>query len=223
MTIYYELHLDLRQESAVLVNHHYKVQDTYTGRTTEEGTLNQRFTSYKDGVLNFNATGIYVGAVYQATLVTEHDGKTYAYADSNYRDYTITIEPVQMSQLEGEESVQTNNIINIYYLRTISSDPGTPPPTEPIIPPVEPDNDPEEGYGPGENPLENIVTPEVPLADLPETEIPLTELPETEVPLAEAPATGDNLAMWIMAAAISGLSLVWLMISGKKREDENAE
>ncbi|MEG0597476.1 MAG: MucBP domain-containing protein, partial [Oscillospiraceae bacterium] len=122
-------HLDLRQESAVLVNHHYKVQDTYTGTTTEEGTLNQRFTSYKDGVLNFNATGIYVRAVYQATLVTEHDGKTYAYADSNYRDYTITIEPVQMSQLEGEDPVQTNNIINIYYLRTISSDPGTPPPT----------------------------------------------------------------------------------------------
>lgn len=43
---------------------------------------------------------------------------------------------------------------------------------------------------------------------------------DEEVPLAEVPNTGDSLMLWIMAAAVSGMSLVWLVLSGKKRKDE---
>ena len=36
------------------------------------------------------------------------------------------------------------------------------------------------------------------------------------------PKTGDNAGLWLMAAAASGLGLVWMTISGKKRKEENA-
>ena len=42
--------------------------------------------------------------------------------------------------------------------------------------------------------------------------------------MAEAPKTGDNAAAWILAAGVSGLALVWLAITGKKRrEDESSK
>ena len=39
---------------------------------------------------------------------------------------------------------------------------------------------------------------------------------------AYATKTGDNAGLWLMAAAASGLGLVWMTISGKKRKEENA-
>ncbi|MDY4954693.1 MAG: Cna B-type domain-containing protein, partial [Candidatus Onthomonas sp.] len=48
------------------------------------------------------------------------------------------------------------------------------------------------------------------------------EIPDTEVPKADVPKTGDNAGLWLMAAAASGLGLVWMTISGKKRKEENA-
>lgn len=63
----------------------------------------------------------------------------------------------------------------------------------------------------GETP-DNVTTPDEP-----------TDIQEEAVPKANVPATGDNLALWIMAAAVSGIGLVWISLTGKKRrEDENS-
>lgn len=77
---------------------------------------------------------------------------------------------------------------------------------------------------------EIITDPDVPTTDVPvipvdpaEPEEPPVEIPEEEPPLAEAPETGDATIAWILAAAVSGIGLVWLAISGKKRKDESAE
>jgi len=34
--------------------------------------------------------------------------------------------------------------------------------------------------------------------------------------------TGDNVLAWVLAAAVSGVGLVWLAIVGKKRKDHDA-
>ena len=40
--------------------------------------------------------------------------------------------------------------------------------------------------------------------------------------IAPVPATGDNLMVWVMAAAVSGIGLVWLTLTGKKRKEDEA-
>jgi len=94
-----------------------------------------------------------------------------------------------------------------------------------------PGNDP--GYGPGETP--SVVIPDTntpttdipdvstPTTEIPDEDVPLTEIPDEATPLALAPATGDNIILWVMAAAVSGLGLVWIAIAGKKRRDNNAQ
>lgn len=71
-------------------------------------------------------------------------------------------------------------------------------------------------------PLPIIPTPVWPRAAIRETpeETETAEIPEGETPLAEAPKTGDELALWILAAAESGTGLIWLTISGKKRKHD---
>lgn len=73
----------------------------------------------------------------------------------------------------------------------------------------------------------DIKDPETPTTDLPDTDVPASgdtgvDLPEPEVPRADAPKTGDAAGLWAMAAAVSGMGLVWLAISGKKRKEEDA-
>ena len=48
-----------------------------------------------------------------------------------------------------------------------------------------------------------------------------TDLEDPDVPTAEVPETGDASLIWAAAALLSGIGLAWLVISGKKRE-ENA-
>lgn len=72
-----------------------------------------------------------------------------------------------------------------------------------------------------------IKEPETPATALPDTDVPTSDdtgvdLPEPEVPKADAPKTGDAAGLWAMAAAVSGMGLVWLAISGKKRKEEDA-
>ena len=72
-----------------------------------------------------------------------------------------------------------------------------------------------------------IEDPETPTTDLPDTDVPTsgdtgTDLQNPDVPRADAPKTGDATWLWAMAAAVSGMGLVWLTISGKKRKEEDA-
>jgi LPXTG-motif cell wall-anchored protein len=67
-------------------------------------------------------------------------------------------------------------------------------------------------------PLAELPEDETPLAELPEDEVPLAELPEEDVPLSDVPMTGDNGLLWTVVLTLSGLGLVYLVISGKKRE-----
>jgi len=60
------------------------------------------------------------------------------------------------------------------------------------------------------------------IIDIPDDDTPTTDIPEEEVPTAEPPKTSDSMIVWVLAAAISGLGLVWLALSGKKREDEES-
>lgn len=53
------------------------------------------------------------------------------------------------------------------------------------------------------------------------TELPVIDLPDEEAPMADAPKTGDSTGAWILAAGVSGLALIWLAISGKKRRDSD--
>ena len=90
-----------------------------------------------------------------------------------------------------------NKVINVYYSSgTDIEDPDVPGGDLP---------DPGDGDGDGTDPGDgiDITDPEVPGGDLP-----------------DVPETGDNLMYWVMAAAVSGLGVVWLAITGKKRKDE---
>lgn len=99
------------------------------------------------------------------------------------------------------------------YTRNTSTGPIDPGPVNPGPGTIIPD----EG-----TPTTDLPEEETPTTELPEEETPMTELPEEEVPMAEVPATGDTAGLWALAAGVSGLALVWLALSGKKRREENA-
>ena len=97
-----------------------------------------------------------------------------------------------------------------------------------------------------------VADPEVPLAEIPETEVPMAEIPDMEVPLADAPVemdipdeavpmadvpaevvivddavpladvpkTGDTSDIWYAAAVLSLGG--WMLVSGRKREEEDS-
>ena len=87
------------------------------------------------------------------------------------------------------------------------------------------------GSGDGDGGSTDVPDENVPTTDLPDVDVPTTDVPggntgdqgtdlgDGDVPLAEVPKTGDSSALWILAAAISGIGLVWLTIC-KKRETE---
>lgn len=51
---------------------------------------------------------------------------------------------------------------------------------------------------------------------------PGTDIGDDDVPVtpAKPPKTGDSMGLWIAAAMVSGMGLIWLSLSGKKREEE---
>ena len=51
---------------------------------------------------------------------------------------------------------------------------------------------------------------------------PGTDIGDDDVPVtpAKPPKTGDSMGLWIAAAMASGMGLIWLSLSGKKREEE---
>ena len=93
----------------------------------------------------------------------------------------------------------------------------TPPPTEDI--PDEPVPE-----GPGETPPpadeggEDIGDPDVPKGDQPPTE---EEIVDDGVPMGDMPQTGDEtgLFLWLALAALSGCGLIFLLVTGRKKEE----
>ncbi|OUQ81645.1 Cna B-type domain-containing protein [Flavonifractor sp. An100] len=94
-------------------------------------------------------------------------------------------------------------VFTVYYEFTNLDDEETPTTDKP-------DTDPTDPSDPGD------------VTDLGDEDVPLSELPDEDVPKADVPATGDNLMVWVMAAAVSGIGLVWLTLTGKKRKEDEA-
>jgi hypothetical protein len=83
-----------------------------------------------------------------------------------------------------------------------------------------PDEDPPLAELPDEDPpLSELPDEDTPLTELPDEDPPLAELPDEDVPLAGVPQTGDNSLLWVMTLVVSGLGLVYLVLSSKKREE----
>lgn len=111
------------------------------------------------------------------------------------------------------------NVVTVLYTYRSEGGGSDPDPDPTPTPDPDPDPDPDPVPDPGLD----IPDEDVPMGELPDlTEDPGMEIPDEEVPLAEAPATGDQLMSWVLAAAVSGIGLVWLAIMGKKRKDEEA-
>lgn len=73
-----------------------------------------------------------------------------------------------------------------------------------------------------EPPLVDIPEEKPPLVDIPEEEPPLFDIPEEDVPQSAVPQTGDNSGIWAVMAAMSFMGIVLLVLTGKRRE-ENEE
>ena len=90
-------------------------------------------------------------------------------------------------------------------------------PTDPTTPDEPEEEIPEEDVPQGELPGDVTIDEEQP----PQGEGPEeTEINEGEPPLADAPETGDSLTVWITVAALSGLGLVALAVTGRKGKEE---
>ena len=155
---------------------------------------------------SFTTTGAAEGMKFESLaatmaylLASDQDQITY------YANYTSGGQPVDPGPIEPGPNPDP---IEPGPIDPGPSDPGT--------------NIPDEGTPTTNLPEEETPTTELPDEETPMTEEPVEELPEEEVPMAEVPATGDAAGLWALAAGVSGLALVWLALSGKKRREENA-
>ena len=127
------------------------------------------------------------------------------------RSYDVTaqtekvIDGYEISQVTGDDVtgyMNGNREIIVYY--TVDIDDGETP--------LDP------GPG-GDGDGTDIDDGEVPLDPGPGGDGDGTDIGDENVPLV--PATGDNLALWVMAAVASAAGLVYLTVAGKKREKDN--
>ena len=117
-----------------------------------------------------------------------------------YNGVTYTFDRAEGDPLSGT-NIREDKVIDLYYTAEGEDipDPEVPEgelPTDPTDPGT---TDPTDPTQPGDG----------------------TDLEDPDVPTAEVPETGDASLIWAAAALLSGIGLAWLVISGKKRE-ENA-
>lgn len=104
----------------------------------------------------------------------------------------------------GDITVNDNNqVIELIYQRTASTPDSKPDPK----PNPNPNPNPPTIIDDGDTPT----TPAEPGSDIGDDDVPTTP--------AQPPKTGDSMGLWIAAALVSGMGLVWLALSGKKREE----
>lgn len=146
---------------------------------------------------------------------------------------TWTVEEINVPDGYISTSVKTGSVVTITNTYEVPELPEDPDPQEPEDPQDPEPEDPQEPQNPvpevADEEIEDFETPLAPAPEeeLEEPEVPLGPAPEEvvedpEVPLANVPKTGDNVVLWLFAAALSGLSMLWLALSGKKGEDEEA-
>jgi len=135
------------------------------------------------------------------------------YLDGGSEAFSSFEAAVEYMNANEAATIDANGFYNAYYVAVYENDPVDPPYVPPYIPSGGGDPDPD----PVVPPVIVIEEPEVPLADE-----PVVEIPDEEVPLANVPMTGDETALYAIMALASGLGLVYLAFSGKKREDEMA-
>lgn len=148
-------------------------------------------------------------------------------ANANGYTTTVTLNGAALSGVTAVGSITKDETQLAAYTNDLPSNP-------PIIPPdPTPDPDPDPTPDPDPDPSDPPV--EIPDDDVPQGELPEqpgdpgtqpenpgeTVIDEEEPPLADAPETGDSLPLWITAAALSGLGLAALAITGRKRKEEN--
>ena len=148
-------------------------------------------------------------------------------ANANGYTTTVTLNGAALSGVTAVGSIAKDETQLAAYTNDLPSNP-------PIIPPdPTPDPDPDPTPDPDPDPSDPPV--EIPDDDVPQGELPEqpgdpgtqpenpgeTVIDEEEPPLADAPETGDSLPIWITAAALSGLGLAALAITGRKRKEEN--
>ena len=120
-----------------------------------------------------------------------------------YNGVTYTFDRAEGDPLSGT-NIREDKVIDLYYTAEGEDipDPEVPEgelPTDPTDPGTTDPTDPTAPTQPGDG----------------------TDLEDPDVPTAEVPETGDASLIWAAAALLSGIGLAWLVISGKKRE-ENA-
>ena len=115
-------------------------------------------------------------------------------------DQWYTVNTWSVTELDGQAMAAPDNTVEIQNVRRSGGGGGDRTP--------EPDPEPE------------IVIPEPEIPLVPAPEEPEILIPEEETPLADAPKTGDSTLMLLLAAAASGLGVVFLALTGRKRKDE---
>ena len=193
--------------------------ETASGMVTfANGTATVSITGANSLTIYGLPTGSYTVAEADASILDSTVTWSVSYVDSDVDASTTDgVVSVEMGSPDKQGAVMT---VTNTYVQNSTPNPG-------------PGSDPEGGYGPGETP--SVVIPDTntpttdipdvstPTTEIPDEDVPLTEIPDEATPLALAPATGDNIILWVMAAAVSGLGLVWIAIAGKKRRDNNAQ
>ena len=207
-----------------------EIKDTATVTINGSGTATFQFDT-----IEFTEAGSYV---FYVTEVDDSNGSVYwNYDDSEFmvgiyvgedNNGQLTIDPengISIAKLsDAEDGTPAYTDVNaIAFTNTYTRRGGggiTPPGGGTTIP----DENPPTTDLPDEDvPQTDLPDEDVPQTDLPDEDVPQTDLPDEDVPMAEAPKTGDNMTAWVLAAGVSGIALVWLAISGKKRREDNAQ
>lgn len=206
----------------------WEIKDTATVTINGSGSATFQFDT-----IEFTQEGWYT---FRVTEKDDRANTTYwRYDNTEYwvdiqvieTDDGLKIQSVEMGipQWENDELIDVKGVDTIAFTNTYTRSGGNNPGPGPGDGDGDGDTDiPDENTPTTDLPDENTPTTDLPDENTPTTETPeeTTDLPDEETPLADVPETGDSTGVWVLAAGVSGLALVWLALTGKKRRDENA-
>lgn len=206
----------------------WEIKDTATVTINGSGSATFQFDT-----IEFTEAGLYF---FRVTEVDDSNNSVYwNYDDTEFGveivviredDGSLKIDSVTTYQAEPADELWDVTEVNaIVFTNVYTRSGGNNPGPGPGDGDGDGDTDiPDENTPTTDLPDENTPTTDLPDENTPTTETPeeTTDLPDEETPLADVPETGDSTGVWVLAAGVSGLALVWLALTGKKRRDENA-